>query len=314
MFALLINACGDPSKNYRFTAPDLPSGIVATGAEWEILRENELIYADSPVVDADGNLYYAATIERTLYKQDSNGNTTVFDKDTAMTMGLVVSDDNILYGCRNLDGQIVRYGWDGEYDVLLQGEVTPRKERQSSFIPGEFCNDLAVNPAGGLWFTDRINRKIYFLDTDGNARVVADGFRANGIHLSKDKSMLFFGDSDKPELHAYAIGVNGALDELPGFFEPLLMGKRRINPDYIPGTNGMTMDGLGRLYVATFYGIQVFNIEGVLIGRVPLPGVGFVSNLGFAGSENKTLYATGRGFIARLQMDVVGKPWPVAAK
>jgi gluconolactonase len=308
MCATLLAQCGNPPVEFRENAPELPDGIVAENAEWESI-DNNFIYSDGPVTDAYGNFYFAVVIERIIYKIDPQGERTVFDDDTAMTMGMVISDENVMYGCRNLDAQIVRYDWNGNYRVLAEGTLTLRNDAKSVLIPGEYCNDLAVNKDGGVWFTDRENRKIWYVSPDGDVRVVAKDFRPNGLQLSLDRRILYIGDSYSPNMHAFKIGENGGLKEIPGFFEPLVMWARKNAKRVRPGTNGMTLDAEGRLYVTTFFGIQVFDSEGVLLGRFSPPKGDYTSNLEFGGADGHWLYATGRGILSRLRMQSRGVNW-----
>jgi gluconolactonase len=308
LLAALLVQCDEPRAPFRTKPPAMPDGIVAENATWEILKE-DFVYSDGPVTDLAGNFYYADVIARTIFKIDAQGNTTLFDDDTAMTMGMVISDENIMYGCRNLDAQIVRYDWDGTYEVLAEGTLTPRDVMPNGFIPGEYCNDLAVNSDRGVWFTDRVNRKVWYVNPDGDARVVAKGFRPASLHLSLDRKKLFVGDSESPDMHAFTIGENGSLSEIPEFFEPMVLWLKKDAERIRPGTNGMTMDTEGRLYVPTFFGIQVFDANGVLLGMFKNPKGGFVSNLNLGGPDGQWLYATGRGVLSRIRMDTQGITW-----
>lgn len=306
---LLLAHCSRPADELRHEAPDLPAGIVANDAEWEILAKN-YIYTDGPVTDADGNFYFADVISRTIYKIDPEGEQTIFDDGTAMTMGMVISEDNVMYGCRNLDAQIVRYNWDGSYEKLAEGTLTPNPGAEARLIPGEFCNDLAVNTDGGVWFTERPNNRVWYISPGGDTRVVAEGFRPNGVQVSLDKKMLYVGDSESPVMHAFRIGKNGSLKEIPGFFEPLVMPKRRDPKRIRPGTNGMTMDDKGRLFVSTFMGIQVFDTQGILLGIIKQPKGGYVSNLELGGADGRWLYVTGSSLLARIRVQCRGmKEW-----
>ena len=250
LVACLVAACSDApepaaavEKGKLAIGPDTPPGVVAEGAEWEVVAQN-VVFADSPARDAAGNVYYSATVGKLIYKIDPLGNIEIFDQNTAMTMGLFYGPDGYLYGCRNLDAQIVRYDLaDGSYDVLYTGELTLRSEDDDSpraqLIPGDFCNDLAVRKTG-LWYTDRENEFIMYVDfATGEARAVAGGHRANGIHLSLDESMLVVTDSLRPRLVAYRVLEDGGLEELPDYFDPIdIKGKKqmaRLGEEVRPG-------------------------------------------------------------------------------
>jgi sugar lactone lactonase YvrE len=296
-----------PAARQAPAAPDLPppEGLVAEGAEWETLFSG-YVYSEGPAGDAAGNVYYAEVTWNHIYVIDPAGDIRLFDENTAMTMGLVMGFDGWIYGCRNRDAQIVRYNPDGQREVLLQGELSPLPGKPNA--PGEFCNDLAASPDGGVWFTDRINRRVMYLAPDGNVREVADGFRPNGIVLSADQKMIVVTDSVEPVLHAFKVGSNGELAEMPDFFDPILtvkkLGKENIAPGR-PGTNGMTVDKDGRFYVASFYGIQIFDRNGKYQGVIRSPKE-FLSNLTFGGPGYQWLYATGRQGFYRLKMQVSG--------
>ena len=313
--ALLLIQCGKspdpdqpPNVHQEAVSPDhpAPEGFVAAGAEWETLVQG-YVYSDSPAADATGNVYYTEVTFNHLYKLDTAGEVSLPDEDTAMTMGLVMGVDGLLYACRNHDAQIVRYNENGLIEVLLQGEVTPLPNKPKA--PGEFCNDLAINSAGGIWFTDRVNRRVMYLDPNGSVRPVAEGFRPNGIVLSADRKTLAVTDSNEPRLHAFSVGENGSLEEKIDFFDPVLtiqqLGEQKI---FRSGANGMTVDSNGNFYLASFYGIQIFDREGSYVGVIGF-SQGFISNLTFGGPGYQWLYATGRHGVYRLKMQAKGVGW-----
>jgi len=161
----------------------------------------------------------------------------------------------------------------------------------------EFCNGLVVSSSGDIWFNDRVNKQVIHLDTAGRHRVVASGFRANGIILSPDEKILVTTDSNAPKLWAFDVQADGSLQEKPDFFDPVLMisaPKRFPNLAGRPGTNGMTADSEGRYYVTSFRGIQVFGANGKFLGLMASPSR-FLSDVTFAGKDGKYLYATGTG-------------------
>lgn len=285
----------------------IPSAIVTAAAPWETVATG-FVYTESPVSDGAGGVYFAEPVQNRLYHLHADGRQSVFADETQMNMGLVRGADGRLYGCRNRGAQIVAYRADGSFEVLLQGKLTPLPDKPKA--PGEFCNDLAINMAGGIWFTDRVNQQVRYLAPDGSVRVVADGFRPNGIVLSADRRTLVVTDSNEPRLWAFAVSDDGALELLPGFFPPVRTVDRlgdEVIAEGRPGTNGMTVDRDGRYYLTSFYGIQVFGPEGQYIGTISKP-VGFVSNLGFAGENLEYLYATGLNGLYRRLMQARGQP------
>jgi gluconolactonase len=280
--------------------PVPPSETVAPDSVWETVA-GPYIYSDGPVADQDGNIYFAVTTQNKIYSVTPAGELRLFDEDTALTMGLRFGPAGRLLACRNQDAQIVAYDMQGNREVLLQGELTVDKDAPDA--PAEFCNDLAVNSAGGIWFTDRVNQTVVYLDSSGQARIVASGFRSNGIVLSADEGMLVLTDSYEPRLWAFRVLDNGVLEDLAGFFEPVVLPKKksRSKQQARPGTNGMTIDERGRFYVTTFSGIQVYAPDGKSLGLIKTPA-GYISSVAFGGEDFEYLYATGRQGIYRIPM------------
>jgi gluconolactonase len=52
--------------------------------------------------------------------------------------------------------------------------------------------------------------------------------------------------------------------------------------------DGMAIDKQGNLYVATYYGVQIFNDRGVFVGMINLPS--FPVSVCFGDADMKTLY------------------------
>ena len=282
-----------------------PEGLVAEGSEWQPLP-GSYVYTDGPATDADGSVFFSEVFGSLLYRVDANDEVRVIDNNTSMTKGLLFGPDGLLYGCRNGAAQIIRYNENGEVEVLVQGELSVRPEKPED--PGEFCNDLVMNKEGGIWYTDRVNRRVVYLAGDGESRVVAEGFRPNGIAISADQQMLSVTDSEVPVLHAFRIGEAGSLQEVEGYFDPVNLLKRITEDeeyDMKSGANGMTVDSAGRFYLASFFGIQVYSPDGKYLGVIKTPN-DFVSNIAFGGVDRDWLYATGRRRVHKLKMQAQG--------
>ena len=319
--SLFLIGCGDTGAPAPVVLESesyiTPAGLVAPDAEWQTLAVG-LVYTDGVAAEADGDVYFAELFAQQIHKITAAGEVSLFDESTAGTKGLIIGPDGLLYGCRNYDGQIVRYGVDGKIEVLLQGELSSIPDQKDK--PGEFCNDIAIHPDGGLWFTDRVNERVIYLAKDGSTQVVAGGFRPNGVVLLMDRQMLVVTDTHKAVLHAFRIGQDGQLTELPDFFDPVRLPKLHegksltpLGPE-APGSNGLTVDSDGRLYLASFYGIQVFSPDGRYLGVLEFPKqLYFISNVGFGGPDHHWLYATGRNGVVRIKMLVRGAGAQAAA-
>ena len=310
---LLLLGCSEPAPEPKTQEPadaktPPPDFILDSDAVWETVAQG-YVYSDSPAVTPEGDIYYSANTQNRILHLTVDDQVELFDKNTALTMGLMFGSDGRLYGCRNLDAQIVAYDMQGGREVLLQGELSPLENNPDA--PGEFCNDLVVSSKGQIWFTDRVNRGVKYLNAAGEAVRVTKGFRPNGLALSADETLLAVTDSLHPRMRAFDIAADGSLTERVDFFAPInavtTVGKEESARGR-PGTNGMTVDSDGRFYVTSYYGIQIFDANGAYIGVIESPAF-FTSNIAFGGADFSVLYATGLNGLYRIQTKVTGAPY-----
>lgn len=274
---------------------DMPlSQVLLPGEDWQLLGEGYK-FTEGPAVDAKGNVFFTDVPDSRIYKIDLEGNVTLFASDTAHTNGLMVGPDGWLYGCRNGDKQIVAWDETGRMNIITQGVES---------------NDLVVASDGGIYFTDPAHRQVWYINPAGEKRVVTDGFRPNGVILTPDEGTLVVTDSDEPHLWTFRVEKDGSLAHRERYYSPLQLpsGAKR------PGSDGMTVDKDGRLYVATYAGIQMFDPTGRLGGSIAKPQEKFLSNVTFGGPNFEFLYATCSDKIYRRKTKTAGAPYFLKAK
>jgi gluconolactonase len=186
-------------------------------------------------------------------------------------------------------------------------------------------NDVAVTPAGEIYFTDPIYgveygfrdqaylpNQVYRFDPATNTtRAVADGFeRPNGIGVNKDASVVYIidtgaqpGDGSLDTQGArtiYAFDVQGRTSDGKGGF----LGNRRLFcfPEY-GGAKGVKTDTQGNVYVGLDDGVSVFDKSGNLLGKILIDDV---ANIGFG--EVGVLFAMAQTRLWRIDLSssVVG--------
>ena len=275
-----------------FQAPgqDMPITQVLIPEEgWELIAEGYK-FTEGPAVDKQGNVYFTDVPESKIYKIDGRGKVSVFVENSARTNGLMFGPDGLLYGCRNGDKQIVAYKQDGTHDVVATDVNS---------------NDIVVSAQGEIYFTDPGNRQVWYISADRNTKkVVAKGFRPNGIIMWPGQSTVVVTDSEKPHLWTFRMEKNGDLTFPDRYYLPLQLASGRDRP----GSDGMTVDNKGRLYVATYAGIQMFDPTGRLGGTVLKPQSKFLSNVVFGGEKFNYLYATCSDKVYRRKVKPTGTP------
>jgi len=307
--ALALVQCGQPEPATK--APEsypLPQGILLDGEDWQVVGEG-YVYTDAPAVDKNGIVYYADVTGFKIMRENADGSLDVFEQDSGASQGMMFGADGVLYVCRNRDGKFVTYT-DGLREDLYIDRTYPVIGNPNA--EPEFCNDMVVTSWGDIYYTDRANRQVLIMRPGESPEVVASGYRANGIVLSPDENYLYTTDSVNPRLWAFDIRADGSLKEIQNFFEPVyttnvLPGGEPVEKAR-PGTNGMTVDADGRIYVTSFVGIMVYGDDGKIQGVIPWPK-DFVSNMTFGGPDFDYLYVTGIEKVYKRKMNVKGAPY-----
>ena len=217
--------------------------------------------------------------------------------------GLVIDREERLFACLGGARQVVRIDTDGTRTVLA-GSYDGKRLNSP--------NDLALDPDGGVWFTDprygdasdveQDRMAVYYVraDGDGLRRVLEDIERPNGILVSLDGSCLYVADPERRAIRAYPILAPGRL----GAGRDIFVGDEELDGR---GPDGMALDRDGRIY-STYAGINVHTPTGELIRRIPCPER--PANCTLGGPGGTTLFITARTSLYTLQVDV---PAPLPA-
>lgn len=268
---------------------------------WELLAGPATI-TEGPAWDGAA-LWFTAIAENEIRRYDpSTGTISTVYRDTGAANGLAFGPDGSLYACAGGDRAVVRYAPGGGRTVL-----SDRFEGKRLNSP----NDLVLDAAGGVWFTDprygddHADRE---LDHDSVYRIAppaagagpwsirrltVDTTRPNGLLLAPDERTLYVAQSDYApgsvrQLRAYPIGADGAL------------GPPAVLHDFGParGIDGMCWDDTGAIVAACGWElsgpgsrIAVFAPDGTLLEEHPLPA-GRPTNCAFAGPDLTDLYVT----------------------
>ena len=267
--------------------------ILVDGQKWELVTDG-LKFAKGLATDADGNLYYSDLGGNRIYRLNAQGQPEVFVENSGQTGGIAFGPDDRLYACQLYSNRIVVFDKQGEQREVARAEVTP--------------TDLVVTREGSIYFTAPDNRNLYFVPPGKTPLLVdrsvtsADGIgRPTGIALWPGHGTLVVADSIGARLWAFRIESDGGLAFKSPFYRV-----QTPPDDPVGGADGLAVDSLGRLYAATYAGIQVFDPQGRLIGIIEKPSRAFVSNVKFGGRKLDVLYVACNDKIYRRQTKTTG--------
>jgi gluconolactonase len=239
-------------------------------------------------VPAEGALLFSDVGLGRVHRIAPPAASTVFRDPSGFANGMALDPQGRLVSC--------------EHDTrgLTRGQVTggPMTPLITTYQGQAFSspNDVVIRSDGVIYFTDppyglgARPREIAF---NGLFRAVITGTvvqvtaewqgalttRPNGVVFSADESRLFMADTAAGTITRFDVAaVSGALSN------PTLFTTTAAGPD------GMAIDVLGNLFVATSVGVQAYSSAGVLWGVIPVPRV--PSNIAWGDADRRTLYIT----------------------
>ncbi len=269
--------------------------------EWELVAGPDTI-TEGPAWDGTG-LWYTSIRHNEIRRYDpATGEVTTIYRDTGGSNGLAFGPDGSLYACEGTGRAIARYAPDGTKSILVDSVDGNRLNSP---------NDLVVDSAGRVWFTDprygddHSDREldhdsVYRIEPspDGSlpwriTRLTTDTTRPNGLLLSADERTLYVAQSDYDpdavrQLRAYPIADDGSLGAptvLHDFGEARGIDGMRLDADgNIVATCGWELSGPGSR-------IAVFAPDGTVLEEHAVPD-GRPSNCAFGGPDLTDLYVT----------------------
>lgn len=284
-------------------------GVVAAGTKIEQIKDG-FKGTEGPVALPDGSLAFTETQASRITRIAADGTTSTFLENSNGSNGLGF----------NAKGELISV----QVDDTRVGVVYPQGHERtlaSSYegLPFGRPNDLVVDKRGGVYFTDsgvnvppgqpgptKVFAKpaVYRISPEGVLkRLAADIERPNGIQLSPDEKVLYVANTLGEHVLAYDLAADGSVGARRNFAK-LAGWSKNDSGVWSSGADGLAVDELGRLYVASNAGIEVFSSSGEALGAIALPRK--PQNLAFAGAGKKSLYIVGRGAAYRIVTQTAG--------
>ncbi len=265
------------------------SQVLIDGEGWKLVSEGHQ-FTEGPAADKDGNVFFVDVPSSKIFRVDvSTGKVTTFAENTGKASGLVFGADGKLYACQYEGKKVVWYDREAKMTVLIEDIGT---------------NDLAVDRDGGVYVTDMSTNKVWYVSPDGKKSAAAEGFKPNGLTFWPDLKTLVIADWEQPFLQTFRVESPGVLKFGEKYYGPL-----QVPPnEKTPGSDGMTVDDIGRLFVCTHAGLQMFDPTGRPCGSIVKPQAKFLSNVKFGGKEFDTVYVTCSDKVFSRKLKTKGTP------
>ena len=273
--------------------------LLLPGEDWQLVAEG-LGFADGPCADAQGNFYFCDMRAPAIYRVAPDGKKTKLIDQPAS--GLKFGPDGRLYACQGTKKRIVAFELPGGKETVIAEDVQP--------------NDLVVSRKGHLYFTETGKKQITFVNSKtGEKKAVDVGITApNGITLSPDQGTLAVSDYRGENVWAFRVEADGGLSAKAPYMtvrtevDIAVQTPAVRDPVYktASGGDGMTSDTIGRYYVATALGVQVFDPTGRMCGVLTKPSEKGMTSCGFGGEKMDWLYVTCGDKIFRRHVQATG--------
>ena len=298
---ITLTACATTvGSQAAFAQQKAIAGVISSDAVVELVRGG-FQGLEGPVSSGDGGLYFSDVAANRTYKLDARGAISVWREGTNGANGLFLLKDGRLLIAEGSGRRLAA--------VRADKSVSPLATAING-QPLRGPNDLIPDRRGGIYFTDPAPRpapgvapkapgNVYYLRPNGDLLLIDDKIqRPNGITLSLDEKTLYVDDTEGEFVYAFDVQEDGRVArkrELAKLLEP---EKGSLGPR--SRGDGMAIDSMGRLYVATAAGVQVIDPKGQHLGFIRLPAV--ARNLAFAGQDGRTLYLTALESLYRVRV------------
>lgn len=273
-------------------------GVVADGAK-PVLLSSEYAFTEGPAVDKEGNVYFTDQPNNRIIKwTEADGSLSVYMDSSNRSNGMYFHRDGTLISCADLNNQLISIDKNKEITVLVN-------DYNGVLLNGP--NDLWIDSKGGIYVTDPYYKRpwwnhhqmpqdaqcVYYLSPDRTQFTrVADNLQApNGIIGTPDNTLLYVSDIEAGKTYSYGILPNGNLTSQKLLFEK--------------GSDGMTLDEHGNIYITNAEGVTVYDKNGVQIDQIPIPE-SWTANVCFCGKNRNKLFITASKSVYLLNMKVKG--------
>jgi gluconolactonase len=273
------------------------TSLIKEGATLKKLA-GDFAFTEGPISDAQGNVYFTDQPNDRIMKWGIDGKLSTYMQPSGRANGMYIDYKGNLWVCADQKNELWIVDKDKNVKVVVKNYV-------GNLLNGP--NDVWVAKNGSAYITDPFyarpwwDRKdmkqdvqgVYLLSRDHKTltRVVADMKQPNGIVGTPDGKKLYIADIGAGKTYHYKINKDGSLSD-----KTLLCDM---------GSDGMTLDNKGNVYLTHKDGVTVFSPKGEKLLNIPT-GEGWTANVCFGGKDHSTLFITAsKGFYA-IDMNVKG--------
>jgi gluconolactonase len=274
------------------------TGLFAPGTQPKLISK-QFEFTEGPAADNLGNVFFTDQPNNTIWEYDLNGKLSKFADSAGRSNGMYFDRKGDLVTCADANNQIWRFNKKGKRTAILLTDVGGKK------LNGP--NDLWIDAKGGIYFTDPYyqrpywtrtateldGQKVYYLPAGSKQARIASAQlqKPNGIAGTRDGKYLYVADIQANKTYQFTIGANGDLTNQQVFTDK--------------GSDGMTLDEQGNVYLSGSKGVYIFGPDGKQTGLIAIAEP-WTANVCFGGRKGNTLFITASKSFYAFEMKVKG--------
>jgi gluconolactonase len=271
--------------------------VIAPGAQVEKLA-GDFIFTEGPASDGQGNVYFVDQDNNRIMKYDTAGKLSTWMQPSGYANGMTFDEKGNLIACADEKNEM----W--SIDVASKKATPLFNSYEGKLLNGP--NDVWVHPqTGRIYFTDPYYARkwwnrgpkenpeavyVYSRADKKMTRLIDDMVQPNGIIGTPDGKKLYVADIRGRKTFSFDIAADGTLTNRQLFVES--------------GSDGMTIDSEGNVYLTTGPTVQVFSPSGQKLESINVPEN--PANVCFGGADKQTLFITARTGLYAIKMRVHG--------
>jgi len=254
--------------------PKSPLGdVLIPGEDWQLLGQGYQL-PGGLCANARGEVFFADMKQNRVYRIAPDGSVGSMRAESSGAQSLAVAPDGSIVATQPDQRRIVQY---------------TGKDAEKFLATDSGAKDLVVANSGAIYFTDPMNHAVKMLDAKGKVTVLDTEVEfPSGLCLTPDQSLLLVSDLVGQLVYSFQIQLDGTLANRQRYFHLHLPDDPRGS-----GADGVCVDTMGRLYVATSLGVQFCDQAGRVNGIIskPEPGV-WATDVCLGGRNLDELYLT----------------------
>lgn len=286
---------------------NLPASLAAPGAQVVDVHVG-LSYSEGVAVDPDGNVFFSEDPDvdnGRIWKITPQGVKSVYKDPSRGSNGLEFDNEGRLHIC--MHDSLLRVEKDGKVTVLHASTPSASIGR---------VNDLSINSAGAVFFTNLNGNTLFFRNTSG--QITTKTFSGvNGVEWIEEKSIVYVASGGLQKCKVD--NATGALSDCAVFAGGTDGATDGLTTD-VQGNVWHANWSLGKVFVSDSTGKELGSIS---IDAAPVAApkrsssgaMGNTDNCHFGGPDNKTLFITGDGGLYKIDLLVAGRNrpgWPAS--